>query len=321
MIVKDILLRKCTLLCSINGIDPNGNYVQTTQTVRDLIVTIPEMLKEKIMQLRSLGYGSDRYKDRKKLFPNWVVSGTYPIKQINDNSTVEWSNIIAIDIDKSDNKDNDLNEIRKKIFDLPYVFAVLKSISGEGLYALILVEEGQYTKEYYKYLSRLWNKQYNLNIDTQCNNISRKRFIGYDAEALKWIKSDETEITAWKLKYVEKAPVIKKQEFVYAPKYDDNTSLVRKAIWKLLNNGYSIENMNVQYSYGAWYHIACEFHHFEDGLDMFIRFSQNSNKYKDKIADITKKYNNGKIEAPFDDVGKKWCGICKHIYGSQWWKD
>ena len=321
MIVKDILLRKCTLLCSINGIDPNGNYVQTTQTVHDLIVTIPEMLKEKIMQLRSLGYGSDRYKDRKKLFPNWVVSGTYPIKQINDNSTVEWSNIIAIDIDKSDNKDNDLNEIRKKIFDLPYVFAVLKSISGEGLYALILVEEGQYTKEYYKYLSRLWNKQYNLNIDTQCNNISRKRFIGYDEEALKWIKSDETEITAWKLKYVEKAPVIKKQEFVYAPKYDDNISLVRKAIWKLLNNGYSIENMNVQYSYGAWYHIACEFHHFEDGLDMFIRFSQNSNKYKDKIADITKKYNNGKIEAPFDDVGKKWCGICKHIYGSQWWKD
>ena len=321
MIVKDILLRKCTLLCSINGIDPNGNYVQTIQTVRDLIVTIPEMLKEKIMQLRSLGYGSDRYKDRKKLFPNWVVSGTYPIKQINDNSTVEWSNIIAIDIDKSDNKDNDLNEIRKKIFGLPYVFAVLKSISGEGLYALILVEEGQYTKEYYKYLSRLWNKQYNLNIDTQCNNISRKRFIGYDEEALKWIKSDETEITAWKLKYVEKAPVIKKQEFVYAPKYDDNTSLVRKAIWKLLNNGYSIENMNVQYSYGAWYHIACEFHHFEDGLDMFIRFSQNSNKYKDKIADITKKYNNGKIEAPFDDVGKKWCGICKHIYGSQWWKD
>lgn len=321
MIVKDILLRKCTLLCSINGIDPNGNYVQTTQTVRDLIVTIPEMLKEKIMQLRSLGYGSDRYKDRKKLFPNWVVSGTYPIKQINDNSTVEWSNIIAIDIDKSDNKDNDLNEIRKKIFDLPYVFAVLKSISGEGLYALILVEEGQYTKEYYKYLSRLWNKQYNLNIDTQCNNISRKRFIGYDEEALKWIKSDETEITAWKLKYVEKATVIKKQEFVYVPKYDDNTSLVRKAIWKLLNNGYSIENMNVQYSYGAWYHIACEFHHFDDGLDMFIRFSQNSNKYKDKIADITKKYNNGKIEAPFDDVGKKWCGICKHIYGSQWWKD
>lgn len=321
MKVKDILLRKCTLLCSINGIDPNGNYVQTTQTVYDLIVTIPEMLKEKIMQLRSLGYGSDRYKDRKKLFPNWVVSGTYPIKQINDNSTVEWSNIIAIDIDKSDNKDNDLNEIRKKIFGLPYVFAVLKSISGEGLYALILVEEGQYTKEYYKYLSRLWNKQYNLNIDTQCNNISRKRFIGYDEEALKWIKSDETEITAWKLKYVEKAPVIKKQEFVYAPKYDDNTSLVRKAIWKLLNNGYSIENMNVKYSYGAWYHIACEFHHFEDGLDMFIRFSQNSNKYKDKIVDITKKYNNGKIEAPFDDVGKKWCGICKHIYGSQWWKD
>ena len=323
MIVKDILLKKCTLLCSINGVDPNGNYVQTTQTVRDLIVTIPEILKEKIMQLRSLGYGTDKYKDRKKLFPNWVVSGTYPIKQINDNSTVEWSNIIAIDIDKSDNKENDLNEIRKKIFELPYVFAVLKSISGEGLYALILVEEGQYTKEYYKYLSRLWNKQYNLNIDTQCNNISRKRFIGYDEEPLKWIKSDETEITPWKLKYIERQIEQPKKDYIHASKYDNNDDLVRKAIWKLLNHGYSIDNMNTTSTtrYGTWYHVACEFHHFNDGLDMFIKFSNNSVAYNDKQTDIIKKYNNAKIESDYDSVAQKWCGICKHIYGTQWWKD
>jgi len=321
MKTKDILNKKCTLLCSIDGMDPTGKYVQTTQTVYDLLITIPDILKGKIMQLRSLGYGSDRYKDRKKLFPNWIVSGTYPIRQINDNSTVEWSNIMSVDIDKSDNKDIDLNEIRKKIFELPYVFAVLKSISGEGLYALLLVEEGQYTKEYYKYIVDLWKNLFGITIDSQCNNISRKRFVGYDEEATKWIKSDDTEITAWKLKYIPPIEETKKkQTFITSTNNDD---LVRKAIWKLLNHGYSIDNMNTTPTtrYGTWYHVACEFHHFNDGLDMFIKFSNNSVAYNDKQTDIIKKYNNAKIESDYDSVAQKWCGICKHIYGTQWWKD
>lgn len=319
MKVKDILEQKHTLLYTANGYT-NGQYVQVVETLHHLLIEIPEVIKEKIFDLRKLGYNTDLYKERKKFYPNWIVSGTYPLRQINDNSTVEWSNIIAIDIDKHDNETIDLNEIRKQIFELPYVFAVLKSISGLGLYALILVEEGQYTKEYYKYITRLWNQKFGLSIDTQCNNISRKRFIGYDEDVLNWIKSDETEITAWKLKYVESKEQPKKQSILYSSRGNDNT-LIRKAIWKLLDNGFSIENMSVQYPYGAWYHIACEFHHFDDGLDMFIKFSQNSSKYNDKISDITKKYNNAKIESQIEDVGKKWCGMAKHIFGSEWWKD
>ena len=105
----------------------------------------------------------------------------------------------------------------------------------------------------------------------------------------------------------------------YKPSRFDDSLLVKKAIWKLLNNGYSIDDMTVHEPYGVWYHVACDFHHFDDGLDMFIRFSQNSSKYNDKISDITKKYNNGKIEMPLDDVSRKWCGICKRLYGKKWW--
>ena len=319
MKVKDILKQKHTMLYTASGYT-NGQYIQIVETLHHLLIEIPEMIKDKIFELRKLGYGTIEYKERKKQFPNWVVSGTYSLRKINDYSTIEWSNIIAIDIDKSDNENTDLNDIRKVIFELPYVFAVLKSISGEGLYALILVEEGQYTKEYYKYITRLWNQKFGLNIDTQCNNISRKRFIGYDEEVLNWIKTDDTEIIPWKLKYIEHKEKQKKQSLLYLTNSTDNT-LVRKAIWKLLNNGFSIDNMSVQYSYGAWYHVACEFHHFEDGLDMFIKFSQNSSKYNDKVSDITKKYNKAKIESNIDDVARKWCGMAKHILGSEWWKD
>lgn len=315
----DILNKQHTLLYTASGYT-NGQYKQITETLHHLLIEIPDMIKDKIFDLRRLGYGTDAYKEQKKLYPNWIVSGTYPFKQINDNSTVEWSNIIAIDIDKSDNEKIDLEAIRKQIFELPYVFAVLKSISGLGLYALVLVEDGRYTKEYYKYISKLWNQKYGLSIDTQCNNISRKRFIGYDEDALKWIKPDETEITEWKLKYIEPKEQPKKQSILHSNRASDN-SLIRKAIWKLLYRGYSIDNMSVQYHYGTWYHIACDFHHFEDGLEMFIKFSQNSSKYNDSLHDITKKYNNGRIENQIEDVGKKWCGIAKNILGKEWWKD
>lgn len=313
----DILYKKCTMLCGVTGYDNSGNYIQTIHTVYDLIITIPEMLKEKIMQLRSLGYHTEAYDKAKPRFPNWIVSGTYPLRRIDDKSTIEWSNIISIDIDKKDNADKDLELIRKKIFELPYVFAVLKSISGEGLYALILVEEGQYTKEYYKYIVNLWMNMFNIIIDGQCNNISRRRFIGYDEDVKKWIKPDDIDIVPWKVKYIE--PIIETKQVKRVN--TNNNEFVRKAIWKLLNNGYSIDNMNVTAPYGVWYHIACDFHHFDDGEDMFIKFSQNSSKYNDKLSDIRKKYNNGKIECSIENVSKKWCGICKHIYGSNWWKD
>ena len=324
MKVKDILNQEHTFLYTVSGYT-KGKYIQLKLPLKQLLIDIPEQIKQSIFKLRTLGYKTKEYDETKKSFPNWIVSGVYPLKQINDNSTLVWSNIIAIDIDYKDNYDIDLNNIRKKIFDLPYVFAVLKSISGQGLYALVLVEEGQYTKEYYKYLSRLWNQQYNLNIDIQCNNISRKRFVGYDEEVTKWIKDGDIEITPWKLKWVERNEKPKQTSLFmsYNPHKYKSNDLARKAIWKLLDNGYSIDNMNTNplTRYGVWYHVACDFHHFDDGLDMFIKFSNNSYKYNDKLSDITKKYNNGKIETDYDNIAQKWCGICKHIYGSEWWKD
>ena len=146
------------MLYTVSGYT-KGKYIQIIESLHHLLIEIPDTIKEQIFELRSLGYGTSSYKEKKKQYPNWIVSGIYPIKEINDSSTLIWSNIIAIDIDKSENENIDLEDVRKKIFELPYVFAVLKSISGLGLYALVLVEDGKYTKEYYKYITKLWNQK------------------------------------------------------------------------------------------------------------------------------------------------------------------
>lgn len=325
MKVKDILEINHTVLNSVDGFNYNNginSYTQTKMSMRQILFDLGKLYSEKINEFRKLGYHSEEQKLVKPKFPVWFVGGVFPIQQTEDTDIIEYSNILAIDIDKKDNTDKDIEIIRNKLLELPYVFGVLKSISGEGIYVLILVEDGQYTKEYYKYIGKIWKKQYDLNIDEQCTNIGRKRFLSYEDNIDKYIKSEEIDIIPWKLKLIEQKEEIKKKEYIHASRYKYDDSLVRKAIWKLLDGGYSIDHMNVVNShYGVWYHIACDFHHFNDGEDMFIRFSQNSSKYNDKLSDIQKKYNNGKIECSIEDVSKKWCGICKRIYGNNWWKD
>lgn len=325
MKVIDILNKKHTVLSSACGYykhDEIYDYTQGIYDMKSILFGLGKKYNDKINELRKMEYHSKEQVLFKEQFPCWFVGGTFPFQHTDDVDILEYSNVLAIDIDKKDNTENDLDHIIKEIFNLWYVFAVLKSISGKGYYALVLVEDGKYTKEYYTYLAKLWNQKFNLNIDTQCTNIGRKRFISYQEDIDKWIKSDDTDIVPWKLKYIPPIEKPKKPMMIdYKPLRFDDSFLVKKAIWKLLDQGYSIDSMTVKEPYGAWYHVACDFHHFDDGLDMFIRFSQNSSKYNDKISDITKKYNNAKIEMSLDEVSRKWCGICKNKYGKQWWKD
>lgn len=323
MKVVDILKTKHSVLKTVDGYTYHQDvydYTQTDMTLKDILFCLGPRYKEPINILRQMEYHSDEQNEYKKKFPSWFVGGTFPFMNTKDEDIITYSNIVAIDIDKKDNPDIDLDEIRKELFDLWYVFGVLYSISGKGIYALVLVEDGHYTKEYYKYLARLWSQKYGLSIDEKCTNIGRKRFISYEDDIDKWIKPDNNDITPWKLKYIEKEQTQPIQTQLFKP--NNNDTLVSKAIWKLLNNGFSIDDFNTKDNqYSVWYYVACDFHHFDDGYNMFVRFSQNSSKYNDNIKTIDKKYNDGKIINTLDDVSRKWCGMCKRKYGIKWWKD
>lgn len=321
MIVKDILNKKFSVLLNVDGYTYHQGLSDYTQTILSLkqIIELGNRYSEQIDILRSLEYHSDKQKEYKSHFPCWFTGGIFPLKQTRDKDILEYSNILAIDIDKCDNIDIDLNDIKHKLFELPYVFMISKSISGEGIYVLVLLEDGRYTTEYYEYLVKLWKHKFNVNIDEHCTNIGRKRFISYDNELL--IKDDKIEIESWKLKYIEKKIETKKSEYIYAPKYDNNDSvgLTKKAIWYLLNNcNYSIDDINTNKAYSVWYHIGCDFRHFEDGEQMFIQFSNNTTKYRDSTDKILSKWNNTKIEKSIGDVCRKWCGICKNKLGKDW---
>lgn len=316
----DILNKKFTVLVNVSGYTYNKRLDKRdyTQKIMDLshIIELGKLYKERIDILRSMVYHSKEQKAYKEQFPCWFVGGIFPINKTEDKDILKYSNILAIDIDKCDNPEIDIPDIKRKIFELPYVFLISKSISGEGIYVLVLLEDGKNTESYYKYLVKLWKQKFNINIDDKCTNIGRKRFISYDEEIL--IKSNDADIKEWKLKYIEPKIEPKKPTLLELGEHQKQYSLVRKAIWYLLNNGYSIDNINTDKAYSVWYHVGCDFRHFDDGEDMFITFSNNTSKYKDSITKILSKWKQTKIENNIDDISRKWCGICKSKYGVEW---
>ena len=322
MKVVDILNKKFSVLVNVDGYTYHqglSDYTQTVMTLKQIIELGNKYIKQ-IDMLRLLEYHSKEQKAYKEYFPCWFTGGIFPINQTEDKDILEYSNILAIDIDKCDNTDIEINDLKQKIFELPYVFMISKSISGEGIYVLVLLEDGRYTTEYYEYLAKLWNQKFNVNIDVQCTNIGRKRFISYDNEIM--IKDDQTNIKEWKLKPIHVEPKINKTKMMdYKPMNTsyDSIGLTKRAIWYLLNNcNYSIDDINTDKAYNVWYHIGCDFRHFDDGEQMFIQFSNNTSKYKDSTNKILSKWNKTKIENNIDDVCRKWCGICKNKLGRDW---
>lgn len=321
MKTKDILDIKCSVLGSVNGYHYHQglvDYAQTDLTIKQ-ILNLGISYKEPIEKLRSLSYHSKEQKMYKEQFPCWFTGGIFPLNMTEDKDILEYSNILAIDIDKIDNPKLDIDEAKCNLIKLPYVILVSKSISGQGIFVLVLLEDGKYTKEYYSYLAELWNKMFGYNIDTQCTNIGRKRFISYDKDI--YIKEYEDDVIPWKLKKIkaEKKSQPQNRMIDYNPNlYKSDTTLTRKAIWYMLNRGYSIDDINCTSYYGVWYHIGCEFRHFIDGESMFIKFSQNSVKYHDDMHTIMKKWENTKIESDIDSISRKWCGLCKNKLGSNW---
>lgn len=332
MKVREILNKKITALPTVDGWHNYHqgwyDYTQVNITLYDFLFVLGKRYKEAIDLYRQIPYHSKEQSLYKNEFPTAFIGGTFPMQQTEDKDIITYTDVIAIDIDKKDNTHINLEEKIKDIYKLPYVIGTPFSISGEGYYVLILVENGKYTKGYYKYLVKLFKSKYNINIDDKCKNIGRKRFISYQDNLNEVIKSLDIDIISFKLLENETDCLFDNNTMNrmidYNPKQfnkQDNILFAKRAIWKLLDSGYSVDDVNTNNNqYSVWYHIGCEFRSFDDGYDMFVKFSNNSSKYNDDINTINKKWNNTKNNKNIDDVCRKWCGIAKNKFGNSWWK-
>ena len=138
--------------------------------------------KQDIQQIRSIDRNTNEkeYKRKKMQIPMFTVSCLCGNSAKNID---KYTNILCIDIDEKDNKQTNIEEIRKKVNNLPYTLFSSISVGGKGLYCLVAVDGEE--KDFINHFKALEDdfQRMNIIIDKSCKNLNRLRVISYDTAA------------------------------------------------------------------------------------------------------------------------------------------
>lgn len=133
-----------------------------------------------IMKIRS---GQIDKSIAKQTLQCYTPSAYYSCKKKGAEILVHRNPILQLDFDKL--QDYDLGEVKQAIFDLPFVGCVSKSVSGDGLFVLILIDDETRLSEYYAQCSRAFRNELGIIADpTKGSNPVHLRFISYDENFL-----------------------------------------------------------------------------------------------------------------------------------------
>lgn len=166
---------------SVFQLTPQGQTKVGDVSLFDAI-QMGEKYKENIQQIRSIDRDTNEkeYKRKKMQIPMFTVSCLCGNSAKNID---KYTNILCIDIDEKDNKQTNIEEIRKKVNNLPYTLFSSISVGGKGLYCLVAVDGEE--KDFINHFKALEDdfQRMNIIIDKSCKNLNRLRVISYDTAA------------------------------------------------------------------------------------------------------------------------------------------
>lgn len=172
MTANEILEKKVTLFGSASNPYPIADI-----TLRAFLYKCycdeTRVLTSPIREEFKLNGKSKRYDELKKGLCAATISGTFSYR--NDKSCTSKSGLFAIDID---HPEEDIDSLRKRLYSKPYVFSVLTSCGGDGLWAIIPFNENNDRTKCFNALKHELEED-NIHIDS-LGDISRLRFVSYN---------------------------------------------------------------------------------------------------------------------------------------------
>ena len=153
----------------------------------DIIAAINEGKKhiQQIEEIRKIDKATNHklYNELKdKLFaftPSCVCKG----KTLKKENVTYINNIIAIDIDGSDNPTLSVEEMKGIVKKLPFVRYCAMSVGGKGIYCLIPFLKEYANEDNFKEVFLSLQKDFaemGITIDKSCSNYNRQRYVSYD---------------------------------------------------------------------------------------------------------------------------------------------
>lgn len=224
--------------------------------------------KEEVEEARSFGKGTKGYDSIKKTLPAVTLSGTFEPERL-DANLVNHSGFICMDFDHLP----DVDVLKNQIENDEFTFAVFKSISGEGLAAIIKISKPEKHRDYFTLLREYYREKFQVEADSKCINVSRLRGATYDTECFV-----NTESSTWnKITGLKKISKPKPKVNVIATKTDFDS----------LINEIGSKGIDITNGYENWlscgFALAEEFN--ETGREYFHIISQQNSDYDSKKCD------------------------------------
>ena len=286
--------------------------------------------KDIICELRSIT--AETYKEKHKKQQDFKLENIpvatisclcgYSKKQI-----IKRNDLIVLDIDPGDNQtmfdDEQLNDIKHKLFALPFVYAVALSASGKGLFVVIPISNTnqEMFEGYFRALEQDFKEQYNVSIDQNCKNVNRLRYFSYDDNML--IKHDQD------IEYYEKVILEQQPEKQEVNKdlqqkiensfnnsddliYDDK--FVYQTVKTLIDRGFSADDYRTWMIQGMMLGTLGEM-----GKLLFNELSINSGNYTG-YDDVCRQFNicSDKTNKTRKEAVTYYFGIAKKMIGKNW---
>ena len=254
------------------------NVTDTTGTevnLKDFILS--GKYKEVAEQIRCGITADERHDIKKQLYnqiPAVTVSGRF--SQHNSEHLIEASGLICIDIDWKDNVDI-MPQVPSILQKLKYVAYCGKSISGDGYFAIIPIENPKHFKQHFYALEEEM-KSYGIIIDKSCKDITRLRYASYDADGY---YNPNATTYYWELDKEAKAATNSKEKVTkkrLSPTSSSmtDTEMVGKQLEFLKSSSSTIPD-----DYDTWFKVGMALNSGlgEDGRTFFHEFSKLSDKY------------------------------------------
>lgn len=177
MKVKELLNSKISLYKRVN------ETKSQTITLDDWVHKVSPAAKRVIEDIRKTNETDPKGAKAMKTvnLPCVTISGVFEGER-KASLVTEKNSVICVDIDEIP-EGMTLEELKKKVFELPYVFYVSLSARGEGIFALIYYNTDKKFLDIFKALQNDF-KQMGITIDKACKDICRLRFVSWDAEPL-----------------------------------------------------------------------------------------------------------------------------------------
>jgi len=136
--------------------------------------------KQEVEQIRNAKTKEEKDALKSKL-PAITPSGIFHTKR-NVKNLIRHTGIMQIDIDGKDNPHLNMAETKELLKDIEQVCFCAYSVSGNGLYALLPIENPNKHKEHFLALEEDLKYDFNIVIDSSCKDITRLRGYSYDED-------------------------------------------------------------------------------------------------------------------------------------------